>query len=247
MPPLITIVVPNYNQATFLTECLISIKNQTYKEWQCIIYDDGSTDTSVELIRRIIQNDSRFMLIAAQKNKGLSTARNIGIIQAKSRWILPLDSDDFISPNFLEEGSRAIRQNSQLRLVVPSTQMFGTENRLIKTTRLTDEDILVNLVLPHCCIYRKEDFEMIGGYDPRLVFSFEDTEFWISLWYECGLSNENVAFITTITFFYRRRNDAKSLVTLRDEFKMKYTRQVVLQKHRAIFERFPHALAIMES
>lgn len=95
--PLISVIVPCYNQARFLRDSLTSLLNQTYKNWECIIVNDGSTDNTTDVAAEWCCADNRFRLIN-QENKGLSGARNRGIVEAKGQYIQFLDADDLILP-----------------------------------------------------------------------------------------------------------------------------------------------------
>lgn len=99
---LISIIVPIYNVENYLRQCLDSIQNQTYKNFECIMVNDGSTDSSQQIAEEYL-TDSRFRLIN-QSNKGLSGARNTAIshIREESTFISFVDSDDYIYPDFLE-------------------------------------------------------------------------------------------------------------------------------------------------
>ena len=99
---LISIVVPIYNVENYLRQCLDSISEQTYKNFECILINDGSTDNSKQIAEEYL-TDSRFKLIN-QSNKGLSGARNTGInhIREESIFVAFVDSDDYIYPDFLE-------------------------------------------------------------------------------------------------------------------------------------------------
>ena len=99
---LISIIVSIYNVENYLRECLDSIQNQTYKNFECIMINDGSTDSSQQIAEEYL-TDSRFTLIN-QSNKGLSGARNTGIshIREESTFVAFVDSDDYIYPDFLE-------------------------------------------------------------------------------------------------------------------------------------------------
>ena len=99
---LISIIVPIYNVEKYLRECLDSISGQTYKKFECIMVNDGSTDSSQQIAEEYL-TDSRFKLIN-QSNKGLSEARNTGIshIREESTFVAFVDSDDYIYPDFLE-------------------------------------------------------------------------------------------------------------------------------------------------
>lgn len=103
----ISIVMPNYNKASFVDSAIQSVLNQTYTHFELIIIDDGSTDNSVEIINSI--KDNRIKLIK-QKNSGAAVARNNGIKNAQYDYIAFLDSDDIWLPWFLEKMNSLIIQ-----------------------------------------------------------------------------------------------------------------------------------------
>lgn len=98
---LISVIIPIYNVAPYLRECLNSVINQTYKNLEIILVNDGSTDESEEIAKEYL-SDSRVWLISTP-NGGLSKARNIGLDHAKGEYIYFIDSDDYIDLRFLEE------------------------------------------------------------------------------------------------------------------------------------------------
>ena len=93
--PLISIIVPVYNSAEYLAECLESIQQQSFLEWECIIINDGSTDESGVIISEFIKKDERFKAYE-QENSGVSAARNKGIVLAKGKYIHFVDADDYL-------------------------------------------------------------------------------------------------------------------------------------------------------
>ena len=101
MNSLVSIVIPVYNSEKHIEKCLKSVLAQTYSNIEIIIVDDGSTDNTLNLCKKIIQNDTRVKIISIN-NSGVSTARNIGIKNAKGKYIQFVDSDDFIDNNMTE-------------------------------------------------------------------------------------------------------------------------------------------------
>ena len=99
--PLISIVIPVYNTKTFLAQCVDSILLQTYKNFECILVDDGSSDGSGELCDDYSLKDDRVSVFHIQ-NGGVSKARNYGIAKAKGQYISFIDSDDFVLADYLE-------------------------------------------------------------------------------------------------------------------------------------------------
>ena len=98
---LISVVIPVYNVEKYLRRCLDSVLNQTYQDWEAICVNDGSLDNSEKILSEYAKLDSRFKIINKQ-NGGLSDARNTGLKNAKGKYVIFLDSDDFIHPQTLE-------------------------------------------------------------------------------------------------------------------------------------------------
>ena len=98
---LVSIIVPIYNVQVFLLECLNSIANQSYKNIEILLIDDGSTDDSSSIASSYVKKDARFKYFR-KENGGLSSARNYGIERATGSWLMFIDSDDIVSPLFVE-------------------------------------------------------------------------------------------------------------------------------------------------
>ena len=98
----VSIGVPVYNVEVYLRECLDSIMNQTFKDFEVIMVDDGSTDNSFSICQEYVAKDNRFKLIH-QENKGLAGARNTCIKNMHGEYITWIDSDDKIKPDYLEK------------------------------------------------------------------------------------------------------------------------------------------------
>lgn len=101
--PKISIIIPVYNTEKYLERCLKTVINQSLKEIEIIIVNDCSPDNSLEIIKKFEEKDRRIILIDKEKNEGLSEARNSGIKLAKGEYILHVDSDDWIEPNYFED------------------------------------------------------------------------------------------------------------------------------------------------
>lgn len=119
---LISVIVPCYNQAQYLPETLDSVIAQTYVNWECIIVNDGSTDNTAEIAQRYCAKDSRFRYVE-KKNGGLSSARNVGLEEAKGDYIQFLDSDDLLSENKFKQ-QLEVALNSGADVVVSRYDMY---------------------------------------------------------------------------------------------------------------------------
>lgn len=113
---LVSIIIPVYNVEAYLKECAASIMDQTYTDFEAILVDDGSTDSSGDICDSLKDMDDRFKVIH-QKNKGLSGARNTGLTHARGEYICFVDSDDMVSPGYVAEMMDAIKaENADLAI-----------------------------------------------------------------------------------------------------------------------------------
>lgn len=102
MKPVVSIIVPIYNTQDFLKECLDSIMHQTYQDWVCYLVNDGSTDDSQAIIDEYCAKDSRFVALLKPNEKSADLARKYAIDRIQTDWVMHIDSDDVIVPDFIE-------------------------------------------------------------------------------------------------------------------------------------------------
>lgn len=105
----ISIIIPVYNVSAFIEKCIKSVIHQNFKNFECIIINDGTKDNAMEIIEPLIKNDQRFKVFH-QKNQGQGIARNLGLKHAKGKYICFIDADDFVQPNYLELMYREIEK-----------------------------------------------------------------------------------------------------------------------------------------
>lgn len=139
MNTLISIIVPCYNQAQYMDECLQSVYDQTFINWECIIVNDGSPDYTEMVAKKWVTKDSRFKYLL-KENGGLSSARNAGIRIAEGQWILPLDCDDLISSNYLELASMRFNMDN-IKVIYAKAEKFGIENGTWKLAKFSLEQL----------------------------------------------------------------------------------------------------------
>ncbi|MBQ3061690.1 MAG: glycosyltransferase family 2 protein [Lachnospiraceae bacterium] len=113
MDKLVSIIVPVYNVEEYIEECIVSIINQTYKNLQIIVIDDGSVDKSIDICEKYAKNDSRIEIIS-QKNKGVSAARNTGLTHINGEFVTFIDSDDYVDSDYIETLLRHIDEDVDL-------------------------------------------------------------------------------------------------------------------------------------
>lgn len=99
---MISVIVPVYNAEKYIEKCIVSVLNQTYTDFELLLINDGSTDSSPQICSQWAQKDPRIIVIS-QPNGGVSTARNLGLDRARGEFIYFIDADDWISPNCFEK------------------------------------------------------------------------------------------------------------------------------------------------
>ncbi|MFV0217914.1 glycosyltransferase family 2 protein [Empedobacter falsenii] len=221
--PLISVIVPCYNQAQYMDECLQSVLDQTYHNWECIMVNDGSPDHTEEVALQWTEKDSRFIYLK-KENGGLSSARNAGIEVAKGEWILPLDCDDKIGNQYLELAQKEFDKG--YTIIYCEAEFFGIKSGLWELPDYSIEEITINNVIFCSGFYRKESWQRVGGYDVEMVYGFEDWEFWISILQK----NDKVKKLNYIGFFYRIKDNSMVTNLTRDRtHKMK---TLIFNKHQ---------------
>ena len=226
--PLVSVVVPCYNDGQYLSEALQSVFNQTYKNWECIIVNDGSTDNSTEIAKKWLSIDSRFSYIEIE-NSGVCKARNVGIDRAKGDYILPLDADDKISKDYLYLGIKAFLDNNALYVVYSEAEFFGNKKGLLKLKEFSLENLARNNMIFCSAFFRREDCLSIGKYDLNLRDGLEDWEFWINLLKEGG----KVHKIPKVCFYYRKIEGTRNVSITTSQYKVIY--DYISLKHAAFF------------
>lgn len=226
----VSIIVPCYNQASYLDEALESVRLQTYQDLECIIVNDGSTDHTEKVGMSWKNKDSRFKYYF-KENGGLSQSRNFGIEKASGEFILPLDADDLISSNYIEDCLKVLTKENAT-LVYGKVELFGKRTGLLNRRTYSHHDLLNDNMI-HCSgMYRKEAWKNAGGYDENLVSGLEDWEFWVHM---LG-PNDKVIRLDSITFYYRTKDN--SMITQMDKKKNNEVKAYVFKKHASKYFQF---------
>lgn len=190
MNPIVSIIIPTYNREKLINETINSIKKQTYKYWECIIVDDHSSDTSLELLKKIENEDSRFKIFSRPnyKVKGANSCRNYGIENASGDFLMFFDSDDLLKENCLENRVAEFKKKPNYDMLVfsmgifdPQTQPKIYDNR--KVINLNIEDTICEFVFSHilpwnvCRPIYKTSFIKNKIYFNEKIHNFQDDEF----------------------------------------------------------------------
>jgi glycosyltransferase involved in cell wall biosynthesis len=232
MIDLVSIIVPCYKQAHFLNETLHSVLDQTYSNWECIIVNDGSPDNTDVISQQWCEKDNRFSYLY-KENGGLPSARNAGVKRSKGEFIVALDSDDILHPDFLRQLVPQLKSDDNLG-IVSCYRYFFRENKAnimyeYKASGSTYHDLMFENKLMPSSIYRKKCWEEVGGYDESMVKGFEDWEFWLNI----TKRGWGFKFVEEFLFYYRKAKKSMLVDTLKNhsEANMEY----IFKKHKELY------------
>ncbi|MBF0283760.1 MAG: glycosyltransferase family 2 protein [Magnetococcales bacterium] len=175
--PLVTVFLPCYNAGRFLPEALASLEAQTFRDFEILVIDDGSTDPdTLALLDRLPPT----IRVIHQPNRGLAGARNTGFREARGAWVLPLDSDDRLAPAFLEKTVAKLRETPEAAFAFAYLDLFGDKSGPLAKRYNFFEQLFLNQ-LPYCLLQLKQCWEQAGGYDESMRLGYEDWEYNIRL------------------------------------------------------------------
>jgi glycosyltransferase involved in cell wall biosynthesis len=180
----VSVIIPTYNSARFLTAAVESVLKQTFKDFEVIVIDDGSTDNTSEIIKQF--GDSvRYIF---QKNQGVSVARNTGIKNSAAKYVAFLDADDVWMPTKLEKQIAALKENPKSKVCYTeylsvSSDLKPQDLRRLRCQNEVLSDLLLrgNVIGPPSTVFGERGiFEELGGFDSNLSLS-ADWDMWIRL------------------------------------------------------------------
>lgn len=191
----VSIIIPVYNHAEYLPQCIESALAQTYKDFEVIVVDDGSTDDSASIAAQYPVEVIR-QLNRGQKHRSAGSARNRGIAVSWGELILPLDADDWIEPDYLSKTVPLMSGN--VGIVATDMQRFGALDDVIRAKAVTLADELLANALPITSLFRRPPSAWQRVY---WAFGWEDWELWIALL----AGGYSVAALNEPLFHYRVR------------------------------------------
>lgn len=224
---LVSIIIPCYNDVKYIEQAVNSALNQTYNNKEVIVIDDGSNSETKAVLKKL---ESKITKLITQENKGQSTARNIGIKEAKGDFILILDSDDFFEPTFCEKAIPVFLENEDVKLVTCEANLLykdGT-SEIHKPKGGSISNFMYSNDALGTSLFKKEDWQNCGGYDESMRKGFEDWEFFIRLLKNGG----NCNVIPEVLYNYRKRNDSTTSKANTIRYDLQY---YIFTKHKELY------------
>lgn len=215
--PAVSIVIPAYNVAQYIAECLDSVLAQTFQDYEIIVVNDGSPDT--EALEKALEAYRSRIVYIKQPNRGCPGARNTGIRAARADLVALLDPDDIWEPEYLAEQVRRLRSDPSIDVLYCDATLFGDSHlagrRFMDLHPSTGEVTLAKLLTKECDVVvsvtaRKQIFIRAGMFDESLRMS-DDFDMWLRIAYHGG----RFAYHRTPLLRYRRRDNAMTSNMLR--------------------------------
>lgn len=171
----VTVVVTNFNYGRYLDEAVASALNQDGGSPHVIVVDDGSTEPDTDAVLARLEDD---VLVIRQANQGLSGARNTGLTLASTPYLLVLDADDRLRPTALDVMRGPLDADPDLGFAYGLTTFFGDWQGQLTMPPYHPYKLLYRHMIGSTCLFRRELFDQVGGYDPAFR-GYEDWEFWV--------------------------------------------------------------------
>ena len=220
----VTIYIVNHNYGKYIDECIKSVLSQTFRDYEVIIFDCGSSDNSRNIIESY-SNNKNFKIIFLN-NQPLAMTNNIALAMSRSEYIIRLDADDFLHENAIGILTGILDRNSSLGLVFPDYYEIDNEGNILSLVRRHNfKNVTLRDQPAHgaCTLIRRSILEKVGGYDEE--FTCQDG--W-DLWLK--VTDISEVFNTNLPLFYYRRHNSN---LTKDETKLLKTRSEILAKYNS--------------
>lgn len=230
--PKVSVVIPCYNDKDYINETVQAVLDQTFQDFDIVIVDDGSNQETKNVLATI-KNEK--VTIINQENKGLSAARNTGFKVAKGVYVLAIDSDDTLDVSFLEKAVVILDKNEKIGAVSSHCTIFVGNHKIIDYHKPKGggvSNFLFDNNSVSFALIRKSSWEIVGGYDEKMINGFEDWEFWIAMT-KTGLE---VYTIPEFLFHYRQKE-----ISMSKDSKMNFRESnlnYIYKKHSDIYSKY---------
>jgi len=215
-----------------LDDAVNSVLAQTFSDIEIIIVNDGSTDAFTNNL--LATYDKPKTTVITTDNQGLAAARNTGIHSSSGTYILPLDADDKIGPEYAEEAVKILDEQPDVGIVYCNAEFFGEVSGKWELPEFSFQQMLLGNHIFCSAFFRREDYDQTPGYNPNMQYGWEDWDFWLSI-----LELNKKAHKINRTLFYYRKRKASMLESMTHE-QHRAMRQQVFRNHLKLYsDNFP--------
>jgi len=230
LAPLVSVVIPCYNLGRYLDEAVDSVLAQSFQQFEILVVDDGSTDVDTQHLLADYRKPRTQVLRSS--NRGLSAARNLGIVHSHGRYVCALDADDLLAPTWLERGVSLLEADERIDFVSHWLNAFGDEQWTWQPVRSDLAMLLDRNTLNGAAIIRRTLFDAAGMFDESMRDGCEDWEFWIRV----TEKGHHGVIVPEVMYQYRRRAGSMSDVMNQSDLHHRLYRELI-EKHADSYRR----------
>lgn len=232
MYPLVSVITPCYNDGKYIMRTIQSVHNSHYSNIEHIIIDDGSTDAST--LKVLSEINIPNVKVLYTNNQGVCKARNRAIRESSGKYILPVDGDDLISPYYISLAVDKLERNPQVKVIATNYKKFGRAYGVVTLPPFSLQTLICRNIFTVSSMFRREDYDRVGGYNENMKGGFEDWDFWLGLIEE----DAQVHYLDGVHFYYRIKVKKKSRNAYIDFENLKLLRKQLRINHAELYRRF---------
>lgn len=226
----VSVIMPCYNDGQYLQEAIDSLCLQENSFVELLIIDDGSDDN--QTCRIIEEIACERIRILRTNHQGPSFARNEGIRAARGEYILPLDADDRIEHEYINKAMQILESNSKVGVVYCHADLFGAAQGPWMLPEYSFERMLIENLVFVTAMFRKADWEAVGGYRTDMKDGLEDYDFFIGML----AHGKDIVQIPEVLFHYRIKHKSRTTEFLKDPESVKRAFENIYEHHRAFYQ-----------
>ncbi len=229
----VSIIVTCYNLSQYLPEALDSVLAQDFGDWECIIVNDGSSDSTSVIADAYVKKDSRFRLLELQ-NGGVIRARNEGVKASSGEYLLFLDADDILFPYYVGKAAQVLDSRQDVLIVSGPAEPFceGSKRIGIEIPPFSKDTMLSRNSLHISSMLRRSDFNRTGGFNPDMAAGLEDWDLWLGILEMDG----EVQILPEPVLRYRIRRDSRNKRISNDT--LKELRRKLWEHHKGLYSKY---------
>lgn len=226
----ISVVIPCFNHGEYILDAIASVEASYEVNYELIVINDGSTDAYTLNVLNELRD--RGYNVVDLENQGLANARNHGITSAIGRYILPLDSDNKIRPDYMRKGIAILDASPEIGIVYGDVEFFGETTGIWSLPDFDLYRLMIGNYIDACAVFRKQVWQECGGYDLNMPdkLGYEDWDFWLS----AAEKGWQFWHIPEVMFDYRTRSDSM-VQTCKQPINQKRLVHYICSKHIGLY------------
>lgn len=202
--PKVSIILPTYNGEKYIQQSIDSVIDQTFMDWELIIVDDCSTDSTPKIVKAYADKDNRISVIHNDVNKRLPSSLNIGFVSAKGDYLTWTSDDNYYLPRAIEEMVSYLDNHGEKPMVVTNMDVADENGKLLYTLdNYDDHRMYLCNCAGACFMYRRYILNEVGEYDPAM-FLVEDYDYWLRILFRYG----SIGHISKTLYTYRMHSQS---------------------------------------